>query len=53
MVVIYPQWIVDVMACLVTVQQGAVKVGLVFFLLNRQFNVNCLLMAYTVTIEHR
>ncbi|XP_060596442.1 probable serine/threonine-protein kinase roco11 [Ruditapes philippinarum] len=27
MIVIYPQWIVDVMACLVTVHQGAVKDG--------------------------
>ena len=25
--VIYPQWIVDVMACLVTVHQGVVKVN--------------------------
>ena len=28
MIVIYPQWIVDVMACLVTVHEGAVKVSL-------------------------
>ena len=26
LVVIYPQWIVDVMACLVTVHEGVVKV---------------------------